>query len=55
MLLDHLGSFNLQVQVQVVNNQNVQWNSGDYELVVMTMVSGVMCLERGTAARTLIY
>ncbi|MFM7985480.1 MAG: major capsid protein V20 domain-containing protein, partial [Candidatus Fonsibacter sp.] len=38
-----LGSFNLQLQVTVENNQNKTWLGSDYELVIMVMNSGVFC------------
>jgi len=45
-----LGSFNLQLQVTVQNNQNVTWRGSDYELVIMVMNSGVFVNERGTSS-----
>jgi len=45
-----LGSFNLQLQVTVQNNQNVTWLGSEYELVIMTMNSGVFVNERGTSS-----
>ncbi|MFM7982092.1 MAG: major capsid protein V20 domain-containing protein, partial [Candidatus Fonsibacter sp.] len=36
-----LGSFNLQLQVTVENNQNFKWAGNEYELVIMVMDSGV--------------
>ncbi|MFM7986504.1 MAG: major capsid protein V20 domain-containing protein, partial [Candidatus Fonsibacter sp.] len=35
-----LGSFNLQLQVTVQNNQNYTWAGNEYELVIMVMNSG---------------
>jgi hypothetical protein len=35
-----LGTFNLQLSLDVTNNQDTQWNAGDYELVIMPMNSG---------------
>ena len=45
-----LGSFNLQLQVTVQNNQNYTWRGSDYELVIMPMSSGVFVNERGTSS-----
>ncbi|MFM7989995.1 MAG: major capsid protein V20 domain-containing protein, partial [Candidatus Fonsibacter sp.] len=45
-----LGSFNLQLQVTVENNQNYKWAGNAYELVVMVMNSGVFVNERGTSS-----
>ncbi|MFM7978763.1 MAG: hypothetical protein ACKPKO_05555, partial [Candidatus Fonsibacter sp.] len=45
-----LGSFNLQLQVTVENNQNDDWAGRDYELVIMVMNSGVFVNERGTSS-----
>ncbi|MFM7981891.1 MAG: major capsid protein V20 domain-containing protein, partial [Candidatus Fonsibacter sp.] len=45
-----LGSFNLQLQVTVENNQNVTWLGSEYELVIMVMNSGVFVNERGTSS-----
>ncbi|MFM7985347.1 MAG: major capsid protein V20 domain-containing protein [Candidatus Fonsibacter sp.] len=45
-----LGSFNLQLQVTVQNNQNVTWLGSEYELVIMVMNSGVFVNERGTSS-----
>ncbi|MFM7988399.1 MAG: major capsid protein V20 domain-containing protein, partial [Candidatus Fonsibacter sp.] len=45
-----LGSFNLQLQVTVENNQNKTWLGSDYELVIMVMNSGVFVNERGTSS-----
>ena len=45
-----LGSFNLQLQVTVENNQNVTWLVSDYELVIMAMNSGAFVNERGTSS-----
>ena len=49
-----LGSFNLQLQqVTVQNNQNAVWHGNKYELVIMTMNSGVFVNERGTSSTLL--
>ena len=45
-----LGTFNLQLQLDVVNNQAFQWNAGTYEMVIMPMLSGVFVNERGTSS-----
>ncbi len=45
-----LGSFNLQLQVTVQNNQNYTWLGSDYELVIMVMDTGVFVNERGTSS-----
>ncbi|MFM7985358.1 MAG: hypothetical protein ACKPKO_39200, partial [Candidatus Fonsibacter sp.] len=45
-----LGSFNLQLQFTVENNQNEDWHGNEYELVVMVMNSGVLVNERGTSS-----
>ena len=45
-----LGSFNLQLQVTVQNNQNYTWAGNEYELVIMVMNSGVFVNERGTSS-----
>ena len=48
-----LGTFNLQVTVQVQNNQNETWTKESYELLIMTMNSGVFVNERGTSSTVL--
>jgi hypothetical protein len=45
-----LGTFNLQLTVQAQNNQNTDWLAGTYELVIMTLNSGVFVNERGTSS-----
>ncbi|MFM7987783.1 MAG: major capsid protein V20 domain-containing protein, partial [Candidatus Fonsibacter sp.] len=45
-----LGSFNLQLQVTVENNQNTTWLGNEYELVIMVMNSGVFVDGRGTSS-----
>ena len=45
-----LGSFILELQVTVQNNQNVTWNGNEYELIIMAMNSGVFVNERGTSS-----
>jgi hypothetical protein len=45
-----LGSFNLQLSVQVQNNNNYAWPAGQYELVIMPMNCGVFVNEKGTSS-----
>ncbi|MFM7989202.1 MAG: major capsid protein V20 domain-containing protein, partial [Candidatus Fonsibacter sp.] len=45
-----LGTFNLQLQVTVQNNQNVTWLGSEYDLVIMVMHSGVFVNERGPSS-----
>ena len=45
-----LGSFKLQLQVTAQNNQNARWHGNEYELVIVTMNSGVFVNERGTSS-----
>jgi hypothetical protein len=45
-----LGTFNLQLAVQAVNNQSENWGAGTYELVIIPMNSGVFVNERGTSS-----
>ena len=45
-----LGQFNLQISVDVVNNQAVQWTKDQYELLIMTMNTGVFVNEKGTSS-----
>ena len=45
-----LGTFNLQVTVQVQNNQNETWTKDSYEFLNMTMNSGVFVNERDTSS-----
>ena len=45
-----LGSFNLQVAVNVVNNQAEVWNASQWELFVVPMNSGIFVNERGTSS-----
>ena len=44
-----LGSFNLQLTVQVQNNQYEVWPENSYELVIIPMNTGVFVNERGTS------
>ena len=45
-----LGQLNLQVSVDVVNNQTAQWTKDQYELLIMTMNTGVFVNEKGTSS-----
>ena len=45
-----LGSFNLQLTVQVQNNQYEAWPENSYELVIIPMNTGVFVNERGTSS-----
>lgn len=45
-----LGNFNLQCNVTIANNTTYAAAAGDWELVVITMNSGVFVCERGTSA-----
>ena len=45
-----LGTFNLQLQLDVVNNHPYTWKAGTYEMVIMPMLSGVFVNERGTSS-----
>ena len=45
-----LGQFNLQISVDVVNNQTTQWTKDQYELLIMTMNTGVFVNEKGTSS-----
>ena len=45
-----LGSFNLQIAVTVQNHQIEAWNSGQWELVIIPMNSGIFVNERGTSS-----
>jgi hypothetical protein len=45
-----LGTFNLQMQVHVENNQYEAWTAGNYELIIIPMNSGVFVNERGTSS-----
>ncbi|MFM7990589.1 MAG: major capsid protein V20 domain-containing protein [Candidatus Fonsibacter sp.] len=45
-----LGTFNLQINLQVQNNQNEDWPSDSYKMVIMTLNSGVFVNERGTSS-----
>jgi hypothetical protein len=45
-----LGSFNLQVRLEVQNQQNNAFTAGQCELVMITMNSGVFVCERGTSS-----
>ena len=45
-----LGTFNLQLTVQAQSNQNEDRAINGYELVIMTLNSGVFVNERGTSS-----
>ncbi|MFM7984648.1 MAG: major capsid protein V20 domain-containing protein, partial [Candidatus Fonsibacter sp.] len=45
-----LGTFNLQINLQVQNNQNEDWPGDSYEMVIMALNSGVFVNERGTSS-----
>ena len=45
-----LGTFNLQLQLDVVNNHPYTWKARTYEMVIMPMLSGVLVNERGTSS-----
>ena len=45
-----LGTFNLQVQLEVVNNHKADWGSNEVELVIIPINSGCFVNERGTSS-----
>jgi hypothetical protein len=45
-----LGSFNLQVTIKCCNHQIEDWPAGAWELIIITMNSGVFVCERGTSS-----
>jgi hypothetical protein len=45
-----LGTFNLQVQLDVTNNHRDAWTAGSYEFIIIPMNSGVFVNERGTSS-----
>ena len=45
-----LGTFNLQLQLEVVNNHKVDWGSNEVELVIIPINSGCFVNERGTSS-----
>ena len=45
-----IGQYNLQVIADVENQHKDTWNSSDYELVVLTISSGVLLCERGSSS-----
>lgn len=45
-----IGQFNLQINVNVRNQSSVTYQAGQLEMVIMTINSGVMALERGAAS-----
>ena len=45
-----LGTFNLQVSLDVVNNTHEDWPANSYEMVIIPMNCGVFVNERGTSS-----
>jgi hypothetical protein len=45
-----LGSFNLQIKLDVQNNTYENWPGGSYEMVIIPMNSGVFVSERGMSS-----
>ncbi|MFM7987816.1 MAG: major capsid protein V20 domain-containing protein, partial [Candidatus Fonsibacter sp.] len=45
-----LGSFKLQIKLDVQNNTYQDWPGGSYEMVIIPMQSGVFVNERGTSS-----
>ena len=45
-----LGTFNLQLQLEVVNNHKVDWGSNEVELVIIPINSGCFVNERGASS-----
>ena len=45
-----IGQYNLQVVVEVENQHKDTWTSSEYELVVLTISSGVLLCERGSSS-----
>ena len=45
-----LGSFNLQVSIDVTNNHGEAWPANSYEMILIPMNSGVLVNERGTSS-----
>ena len=45
-----LGTFNLQVSINVENNHDEDWPSNTYEMIMIPMNSGVFVNERGTSS-----
>jgi hypothetical protein len=45
-----IGQYNLQVVADVENQHKDTWNSSQYELVVLTISSGVLLCERGSSS-----
>jgi hypothetical protein len=45
-----LGSFNLQLTVNVTNNHAYEWEGSKIEMIVMPMLSGVFVNEKGTSS-----
>ena len=45
-----LGTFNLQLSLDVVNNHGETWPANSYEMIILPMNSGVFVNERGTSS-----
>jgi hypothetical protein len=45
-----LGTFNLQISLDVVNNHGETWAANTYEMIIIPMNSGVFVNERGTSS-----
>jgi hypothetical protein len=45
-----LGTFNLQISLDVVNNHGETWPANSYEMIIIPMNSGVFVNERGTSS-----
>jgi hypothetical protein len=45
-----LGTFNLQIILDVVNNHGETWPANSYEMIIIPMNSGVFVNERGTSS-----
>ena len=44
------GQYNLQVVADIENQHKGTWNSSDYELMALTIPSGVLLCERGSSS-----
>ena len=45
-----IGQYNLQIVADVENQHKDTWNSSQYELVALTISSGVLLCERGSSS-----
>jgi hypothetical protein len=45
-----LGQFSAKIQVTCFNPENVDWASGEWELVIVPQNSGILVCERGSCA-----